>query len=217
MPASRANLETGSPSAALRASRSQKGPDPPTGCRAARRAAAQWLPPAPASAARSPSATAAARAGPAPRRGRWGTSSRALVPASRNVCFHFATDIALTPRRRAASAALISPASTDNTTRTLSSSGIFNRGDLATDRLLRCSMCSERKPINPARNSDALDPSAIWHCLRRAGLVGRNSESSANWRVVPGHGGSLSFRMFRHHVDRQQQLCASRSGCEPTR
>jgi Helix-turn-helix domain len=29
-------------------------------------------------------------------------------------------------------------------------------------------------------------PSAIWHCLRRAGLVGRNSESSANWRVVLG-------------------------------
>jgi hypothetical protein len=32
-----------------------------------------------------------------------------LVPASRNVCIHFATDIALTPRRRAVSAALISP------------------------------------------------------------------------------------------------------------
>ena len=60
-------------------------------------------------------------------------------------------------------------------------------------------------------------PSAIWHCLRRAGLVGRNSESSANWRVVLRHGGGLSLRMFRHHVDRQQRLCASRFGCEPTR
>ena len=61
MPASRANLETGSPSAALRASR----------CR--------WAP------------------------------LRGLYPRFLERCFHFATNIALTPGRRAASAALISP------------------------------------------------------------------------------------------------------------
>jgi hypothetical protein len=74
---------------------------------------------------------------------------------------------------------------------------------------------SEWSKVIPARLDRS--PSAIWHCLRRAGLVGRSSESSANWRVVLGHGGGLSLRMFRHHVDRQQRLCVSRFGCEPTR
>ncbi|KZM75733.1 hypothetical protein [Nocardia terpenica] len=55
---------------------------------------------------------------------------------SGKTCFHLPTDAVLTPRRLAASAALISPASTDNTTRTVSSIGIFNRRDLATARLL---------------------------------------------------------------------------------
>src|SRR4029453_7691315 len=50
-------------------------------------------------------------------------AARPTRPASRNCCFHLPTGVSLTLARRAASATVTSPASTDSTIRILSSTG----------------------------------------------------------------------------------------------
>lgn len=62
----------------------------------------------------------------------WSVIVQSLGPGLEERLFPLADRCRAHPRRLAASAALISPASTDNTTRTLSSTGTFNRRDLAT-------------------------------------------------------------------------------------
>src|SRR5215211_8142550 len=79
-------------------------------------------------------------------------------PDSRNCCFHFPTEVSDTLFRRAASARVISPASTDNTIRVLSSTG--NTGGRLITGLLQDqrsqltpepqSLTRDRRPAGPA-------------------------------------------------------------------